>query len=103
MSELEIKKHDGSATIRPMKNIVSSSIPAMRTEIKTLIDEGIKDIVIDLGTVEIVDSMGIGLLISAHNSLTKMSGKMAVINASKDVLSLFKAMRLDQRFSISGS
>jgi anti-anti-sigma factor len=103
MAELEIKKHDGGATIRPMINIVSSSIPAMRTEIKTLIDEGIKDIVIDLVTVEIVDSMGIGLLISAHNSLTKMGGKMAVINASKDVLSLLKAMRLDQRFSISGS
>jgi anti-anti-sigma factor len=103
MSELEITKHEGSATIKPMKDIVSSSVPDMRTEIKAVIDEGIKDIVIDLGIVKIVDSTGIGLLISAHNSLMKTGGKIAVINASKDLLSLFKAMRLDQRFNISGS
>jgi anti-anti-sigma factor len=103
MSDLEITKHEGRATIRPIKNIVSSSVPDMRTEIKALIDDGINDIVIDLGAVEIVDSMGIGLLICAHNSLIKTGGKIAVINASKDLIGLFKAMRLDQRFNISGS
>ena len=41
--------------------------------------------------------------ITAHNSLLKTEGKLMVTNASKDLLSLFKAMRLDQHFSISGS
>ena len=103
MAELEITKHDSSATVRPVKNIVSSTVPDIRSEIKALIAEGIKDIVIDLGMVEIMDSMGIGLFISAHNSLLKTGGKLVVINASKDLLNLFKAMRLDQHFNISGS
>jgi anti-anti-sigma factor len=103
MAEIEISKHGSSTTVRPVKNIVSSTVPDIRSEIKALIAEGVKDIVIDLEMVEIMDSMGIGLFISAHNSLLRAGGKLMVINASKDLLDLFKAMRLDQHFNISGS
>jgi anti-anti-sigma regulatory factor len=50
-----------------------------------------------------VDSTGIGLLISAHNSLKKAGGDLTVIHASKDILDLFRTMRIHQHFSVSGS
>jgi anti-anti-sigma factor len=50
-----------------------------------------------------VDSSGIGLLISAHNSLKKVGGQLAVIHASADVLELFQTMRMHQHFSVSGN
>ena len=50
-----------------------------------------------------VDSAGIGLLISAHNSLKKAGGELAVIHASSDILALFRTMRIHQHFSVSGN
>jgi anti-anti-sigma regulatory factor len=52
---------------------------------------------------QMVDSAGIGLLISAHNSLKKAGGELAVINASCDILALFQAMRIHQHFSVTGN
>jgi anti-anti-sigma regulatory factor len=50
-----------------------------------------------------VDSTGLGLLISAHNSISKTGGKLAVIHASKEILDLFRSMRIHQHFSVSGA
>jgi anti-anti-sigma factor len=50
-----------------------------------------------------VDSSGIGLLISAYNSLRKTGGSLVVIHASADILELFQTMRMHQHFSISGN
>jgi anti-anti-sigma regulatory factor len=43
------------------------------------------------------------LLISAHNSLKKVGGQLAVIHASTDILELFQTMRMHQHFSVSGN
>jgi serine/threonine-protein kinase RsbW len=103
MAELDITRDGSKATVTPAVNIVATKVSGMRTQIKGLIDEGCTSITIDLKDVEIVDSTGIGLLIAVHNSLTKAGGTVAVVNASKDILELFKAMRLDQHFSITGA
>jgi anti-anti-sigma factor len=89
--------------VAPAEKIVSSNVGEMRTKMKGLIAEGCSAIVMDLKAVRIVDSTGIGLLIAIHNSLQKTGGKLSVINASKDILELFKAMRLEQHFSIQGA
>jgi anti-anti-sigma regulatory factor len=49
-----------------------------------------------------VDSSGIGMLLSAHNWLAKAGGRLEVVEASEEVLSLFRAMCLDKRFPVKG-
>jgi anti-sigma B factor antagonist len=68
-----------------------------------IVEAGVRDLVVDLTDIHIVDSSGIGLLISAYNSLRKVGGKLAVIHASADVLELFQTMRMHQHFSVSGN
>jgi anti-anti-sigma factor len=58
---------------------------------------------LDLTGVQAVDSSGIGLLVSAHNSLKKAGGELTVIHASADILELFRTMRIHQHFSVSGN
>jgi anti-anti-sigma regulatory factor len=64
---------------------------------------GTVHLTLDLAGTRMVDSTGIGLLISAHNSLKKAGGDLTVIHASKDILDLFWTMRIHQHFSVSGS
>ena len=60
----------------------------------------VTDVTIDLAGVDIVESVGLGLVIATHNSLSHKGGKLTVINASDDVFQLFKTMRLDQHFEV---
>jgi anti-anti-sigma factor len=59
-------------------------------------------LILDLTGVQMIDSLGIGLLISAHNTLSKEGKQLALINANTNILGLFRSMRLDQHFSITG-
>jgi anti-anti-sigma factor len=88
-------------TISPQKDIVASMVSDFKKELQQLItDEGVTDLEIDMTGVEMVDSVGLGAFIATHNSLSQKNGKLTVVNASSDIFSLFKTMRLDQHFEI---
>jgi anti-anti-sigma factor len=70
---------------------------------REIVAEGVEELVIDLAGVQMVDSSGIGLLISAFNSQRKVGGRLAVIHASTEILELFRTMRMHQHFSVSGN
>ncbi len=86
--------------IKPGKDIVASMVDEFRKKLLILIDKGNNDLGIDLTGVEMIDSVGLGVLIATHNSLRKTGGKLTVTNVSKDIYGLFKTMRLDQHFEI---
>lgn len=99
---VEIQAEAAHAVITPLGNLVASQVQDLRKRIKDLIDQGVREIVFDLANVEIVDSLGIGLLIMSHNSLQKLEGRIEVINASQDLLDEFRPMRLERHFRIAG-
>jgi anti-anti-sigma factor len=90
------------SVIKPSRNLVGVYVQELRQSLKSLVEQGVRELVIDLTGVEMVDSTGIGLLVSAHNSLKKAGGQLEVINSSKDLLDMFRWMRLHQHFSIAG-
>jgi anti-anti-sigma factor len=102
MGSAQVVREGQKAVVITQGDLVASIIQDLRAQLTSLVSDGLKELVIDLSGSEIVDSLGIGLLIAAHNSLQKSGGKLAVIHASNDLLSLFRALRMDQHFSISG-
>jgi anti-anti-sigma factor len=101
---IKITREDNKATIEPAgEDIVAASVPELRSRMREVVAEGVRDVVVDLGQVQMVDSTGIGLLISAHNSLRKLGGQLAVIHASPEILELFQTMRMHKHFSVSGA
>jgi anti-anti-sigma factor len=99
-----VLSRDGDkAVLRPTgADIVAGSVPELRSQMREVVDGGVRHLVVDLANVQMVDSSGIGLLISAHNSLHKLGGRLAIVHASKDILDLFHTMRIHQHFSVSG-
>ena len=86
--------------IKPGRDIVASMAADFRQDLLKEVESGVKRLVVDLDDVEMVDSVGIGVLVAAHNSLSKNGGQMAVSNVSQDIFNLFKVMRLDQHFEV---
>ena len=102
MSENSIVRDGSRGVLKLESNLVASAVDGLRVLVNNTIKEGVKELTIDLSGISIVDSMGIGFLISAHNSLLKIDGKIEVINVTGEIMDLFKSMRLDQHFSLKG-
>jgi anti-sigma B factor antagonist len=62
--------------------------------IKSLIAEGIKKVVIDLGKVKWLNSAGLGVFIASLTSLKKVGGNLKLANATRKVQSLFMITQL---------
>jgi len=96
------EQHLETVTFRPDGDVVASQIPALRAELFTLLEQGVKYLIVDLQRVTMVDSSGLGLLIALHNALKERGGALTVTHASADLCQLFRIMRLDRHFTILG-
>jgi anti-anti-sigma factor len=90
-----------TAVVQPEGDLVAARLPALRSKLQAMLAAGTVHLTLDLAGARMVDSAGIGLLISAHNSLKKVGGGLTVIHASKDILDLFRTLRIHQHFSVS--
>jgi anti-anti-sigma factor len=102
MSSFEINKRKDNTEIIFSVNLVANSVEELRTALKKLISENVLKITMNFQDIDMIDSMGIGLLVSTHNILSARNGEMLIINLSSDLQELFSVMRLDEFFSISG-
>jgi anti-anti-sigma factor len=101
---IQVNREENRAVLYPSGDtIVAATIPELRSKMRGVVDEGVRELTIDLAGVRMVDSSGLGLLIAAHNSLSKVGGQLAVIHASNDLLELFRSMRMNQHFSVTGN
>ena len=96
----EIVNEAGQTIVRPGTDVVASMAEAFKEDLLSAVNSSDGNLVIDLEGVEVVDSVGIGVIIASHNSLNQADRKLKVINATKDVHDLFAAMRLTGRFTV---
>jgi len=97
-----ISKIEDQVTVKPESDLTASTAESLREELKALLSHEVNmnSLVIDLANSRIMDSVGLGVLIAAHNSLSKSDGQLIISNASEEIKKLMKAMRLDQHFDI---
>jgi anti-sigma B factor antagonist len=65
-----------------------------------MIEAGEKQIIVQLGRVRFIDSSGLGALLSGNKHILAKSGKLALTNIQKQVLSMFELTRLNRVFDI---
>ena len=69
----------------------------LKDKINSMVFEGQKQIVLNLGGVSYMDSAGLGELVAAHAAVSKAGGKIKVINLTKrvsDLLSITKVLTI---------
>ncbi|HEV3329711.1 MAG TPA: STAS domain-containing protein [Bryobacteraceae bacterium] len=97
-----VSQEGDKAVIRPSTmEIAAGSLPALRTQMREIVGNGARELVVDLANVQAVDASGIGLLVSAHNLLHRLGGRLVVVHASQDILDLLHAMRLHKHFNVN--
>ncbi len=86
--------------IKPRKDVIASMAEEFKQELLSMINDTYNEIIIDLEGVEMIDSIGIGVICATHNSINKTGGTIKVTNVSNDIYKAFKAMRLHHHFTI---
>ena len=96
----KITMSENQAIVTPNHDIVSSTASDFRNELLDVIKSEPDELVIDFSNINMIDSVGLGVLITTHNSMNKIGGKLIVTNVSKDIHNLLLTMRLDRHFEI---
>ena len=99
----QISKNQERVVVKPGKNIVASMADELRSQLHGLVQASPHELVIDFDGVEMVDSVGIGVILAAHNSLDEIGGSLRLTNVASDIYTLFIIMRLDHHFTIEKS
>lgn len=77
--------------------------PRLRERLTELMDGGARKMIVDLGTVEFLDSTGLGVLVGAHKRLRASGGSLALVCTREPLLKIFRITALDQVFPLYSS
>ncbi|HPF69212.1 MAG TPA: STAS domain-containing protein [Candidatus Krumholzibacteria bacterium] len=71
-----------------------------KAEIKSVLEEGYSDIVLDLADVPWINSTGLGILISGYHSVLEAKGTLRICSVKERVLSIFYVSQLEKIFAV---
>ncbi len=94
------KELDGGIILFEIEGNIVGGPDAMslNDEVRKLVESGKKKFIIDLGSVEHINSSGLGILIASLNAVRQAGGDLKVANVSPKVLELLKITKLNQIF-----
>jgi anti-sigma B factor antagonist len=72
----------------------------LREQVKILMERGEKKLAMNLASVPMVDSSGIGAIVRTHKSLKEVGGKFALIAPTKSVRQTLKMVGLEKYLDI---
>ena len=75
----------------------------LRSKIKELIDAGCRRLILDLGEVTYVDSVGLSTLVASWTSMRKQGGDLKLVHLPQGVHQLLQITRLATVFEIHNS
>jgi anti-sigma B factor antagonist len=73
----------------------------LKDKINSLVQQGHKNVLVDLGRVTMMDSVGLGQLVAAYATVAKAGGSMKLVNLTKrlhDLLSITKLVTVFDTF-----
>jgi len=73
---------------------------AFKDRLKALVEQGADRVVLDLGNVGFMDSLGLGALISCLKTLKQADGQFVLTNLSESVDSVLRVTRLHRVFDV---
>ena len=82
------------AVIAPTSDIDISSVPLLREQVDTLIESGMRRILINCRNVKFIDSTGVAFLVSRARRLMRDDGMLSIENVSTAVARFLQIARL---------
>src|SRR5437868_3692959 len=69
-------------------------------QLETLVDTGVKQIIVDCTNLQYISSFGVAVLVRLHNKLAKHGGDVKIAAAQSPILKVLGVMRMGKFFEI---
>ncbi|HEY7954633.1 MAG TPA: STAS domain-containing protein [Polyangia bacterium] len=93
-----IDNSDGTL-LRIEGSLDATSTPELRPLLDQLVADKRAQVTVDLEKLRLIDSSGVGAIISLYKRIRAQGGEVAVKNAKDQPLAIFRLLRLDRVFS----
>mgnify|MGYP001764897044 CR=1 FL=1 len=80
--------------------VTDSLKETLKDTINARIDEGYTHFVLNMDTVKIIDSCGVGLIIVANNTTNARNAKLYLTNIKPFIVKIFEIMRISRHLTI---
>ena len=100
---LETRQENDHIIIEVSGEIDVYTAPKLRECITSLVDEGHRDLVVDLEKVEFMDSTGLGVLVGGLKRVRTHEGSLELVCTQERLLKIFRITGLAKVFAIHGS
>jgi len=101
---VKVEKMGDVAVVVPEGNFFGGKeTDELEKSIKSLAADENKKMVLDLGRVNHLNSMAIGLLVSAHTNYQKRGGRIVLANVDRRISNVFVVTKLSLVFEVAGS
>lgn len=100
--DITLNSHDelGYTVLEVAGEVDVYTAPTLRDRITDLLDGGQRRLVVNLTTVEFIDSTGLGVLVGALNRAKELGGSLDLVCPQERVLKLLRITGLDDVFSV---
>lgn len=100
--DITLNSHDesGHTVLEVAGEVDVYTAPTLRDRITDLLDGGQRRLVVDLATVEFIDSTGLGVLVGALNRAKELGGELDLVCPQERVLKLLRITGLDHVFTV---
>jgi len=72
------------------------SVPELRNAIEQIVSAQATNVVVDLGGLRLIDSSGVGAIVSLYKRVRKYGGEASVRGLRDQPLAIFRLLRLDR-------
>src|SRR5689334_4505343 len=100
MSDFERTVRGDVTVLRVRGNLDANSAPALKDEVVAIGDSGAKKAVVDLSQLALIDSSGVGVLISLFKRLRAAGGQVCFAGVTAQPKEVFRLLRLDRSLDL---
>jgi anti-sigma B factor antagonist len=89
------------ATVLAIEGVLDAlTVPEIRTVLDSLVEARRKTITVDLRALRIIDSSGVGAIVSLYKRCKEYGGTVLVTGLCNQPLAIFRLLRLDKVFDL---
>jgi anti-sigma B factor antagonist len=95
------RKDEGETTVlRISGSLDALSTPELRPTIDAMVAEKRPKITVDLNDLRLIDSSGVGAIVSLYKRMRALGAKVEVVGLRDQPLAIFRLLRLDRIFTV---
>ena len=91
----------GEATVLKIEGTLDAvTAPELRGEVDRLIQEQRKDVTLELSALRLIDSSGVGVIVSLFKGVRAYGGQVRIVGLRDQPRAIFRLLRLDRVFPV---